>query len=200
MEEKFTWIPFYKELAKALDTLYYKKPRTELLNFIYKDIDIAYTKTLQDKNSNPLLKEDIDPFTVFAIFNKEVAGMTKQDRIEMVKKFMDNFRVKIEGKELKDFEGVPIAIRGNDRFYKKTEIEQLWELLHVIVNNDDDKIAQIYNSINTTKKVKGMYWIAPEKFISLDKHNTIYLKDKYGITIDEGVVSQYDKYVSLMKK
>lgn len=46
MEEKFTWIPFYKELSKALLT--YKDDRKPLVDFIYSELSKVGEKSLVD--------------------------------------------------------------------------------------------------------------------------------------------------------
>lgn len=72
MEEKqFTWIPFYKELAKAL--LIYKDNRKPLVDWIYSELSKVGSGTLVDylKEKDGSQIVDIDPFSVFAIFNKK---------------------------------------------------------------------------------------------------------------------------------
>lgn len=44
MEERFTWIPFYAELAKAL--LACKNDRKPLVDFIYSDLSTVGEKSL----------------------------------------------------------------------------------------------------------------------------------------------------------
>ena len=46
MEEKFTWIPFYMELSKAL--LIYKDNRKPLVDFIYSELSKVGEKSLVD--------------------------------------------------------------------------------------------------------------------------------------------------------
>lgn len=64
---RFTWIPFYKELATKL--LDYKDKRNELVSFIYDDEGLGYyTGYLHMKNKKKTI-DDIDPFSFFGIFN-----------------------------------------------------------------------------------------------------------------------------------
>ena len=61
----FTWIPFYKELAQKL--FRFSRNRTPLVNWIYDNLEgsIGHLKDAPDGRRVP----DIDPFTVYAIFN-----------------------------------------------------------------------------------------------------------------------------------
>ncbi len=72
--EQFDWVDFYKEFAQKL--LEYKKNRSELISIIksvYEDIEINMPKLDLDD-----IVEDIDPFTVFGLFNKHIRNENKQ--------------------------------------------------------------------------------------------------------------------------
>ena len=93
MEEKFTWIPFYMELSKAL--LIYKDNRKPLVDFIYSDLSKVGEKSLVDylhmKDGSKI--SDIDPFSVFAIFNRNVRW---NNRTAFLQKFKDHFSLSQE--------------------------------------------------------------------------------------------------------
>lgn len=75
MDSKFSWVPLYEELATKL--LIYKDDRTPLVDWIYKELG---TVTRDDGKSlvNYLHLQDgskivdIDPFSVFGIFNRNI--------------------------------------------------------------------------------------------------------------------------------
>ena len=74
MAEQFKWTDFYMEFATAL--LAYKENRGELirkLQKVYSDIGMKLPRLEKDGMPN-----DIDPFTVFGLFNK---GITDANRI-----------------------------------------------------------------------------------------------------------------------
>ncbi len=78
MEDKFSWIPFYMELAKAL--LSYKSDRKPLVDWIYSDLSQVGEKSLvtylhMEDGSNI---KDIDPFSVFAIFNRSLKMVSQR--------------------------------------------------------------------------------------------------------------------------
>lgn len=67
---KLEWIPLYTELAKAL--LSCKNNRKPLVDWIYSDIskvgDSSLVEYLHMRDGSKI--KDIDPFSVFAIFNR----------------------------------------------------------------------------------------------------------------------------------
>ena len=66
----FTWIPFYKELSKKL--LQFRNDRKPLVDFIYSELSTVGSKSLVDyiHMEDGSKVKDIDPFSVFAIFNR----------------------------------------------------------------------------------------------------------------------------------
>jgi len=89
MDSKFTWVPLYEELAQAL--LRYKEDRTELVEWIYEDLGkvaradgqslVAY---LKQKDGSRIF--DIDPFSVFAIFNRSTSWDNRTELLTHFKK------------------------------------------------------------------------------------------------------------------
>ena len=75
VDDKYLWVPFYMELADKI--LEYKDNRKELISKIIEAFDNMGMKL-------PKLEEDgypydIDPFTVFALFNKRIKAETRSD-------------------------------------------------------------------------------------------------------------------------
>ena len=78
MDNQFQWVNFYKEFANRL--LAYKNNRTDLVNkvkAIYVNTGINMPTLEKD---NQLV--DIDPFTVFGLFNK--SSMREANRIKII--------------------------------------------------------------------------------------------------------------------
>ena len=70
---KFTWISFYKELSDKLLT--YRDRRDDLINklaTVYESIGMSLPKLEADE------LQDIDPFTVFGLFNKGITDANRQ--------------------------------------------------------------------------------------------------------------------------
>ena len=73
-EELYTWIPFYTELADKF--LPYKDNRDALiakLQAAYESIDMKFPKL--DDDGAPA---DIDPFTIFGLFNKGISNSNRR--------------------------------------------------------------------------------------------------------------------------
>ena len=66
----YTWIPFYKELAQKL--LQFRNDRQPLIDWIYSTIKSEYIKHLKDAPDGRRVA-DVDPFTVYAIFNRGIS-------------------------------------------------------------------------------------------------------------------------------
>ena len=84
MENKdYTWINFYMEFADKL--LEYKDNQKELISKIVKTYDkigMEIATLDRDENERPIIPNEIDPFTVFALFNKHI---TWENRVKIIK-------------------------------------------------------------------------------------------------------------------
>lgn len=79
---KFTWIPYYQEFAKKL--LQYETNRGALLKLIYDNGNELKADYLHDeKGRNDLLK-DIDPFTVFGLFNRRIKRQNRNQYYSII--------------------------------------------------------------------------------------------------------------------
>ena len=108
MAEQFKWVEFYMELASKL--LEFKQSRGALIEKVrnvYSSIGMKIPKLDTDNILN-----DIDPFTVFGLFNK---GITEANRISILEGFASGFNVKAEVPD--DFSGIPILNNMMATFY-----------------------------------------------------------------------------------
>ena len=78
---RYTWIPFYKEFAEKL--LNYRNDRASLLSLIYENRAKLLAKYLHDNKGVDDLLVDVDPFTVFGLFNR---GIKSEKRIESTRR------------------------------------------------------------------------------------------------------------------
>lgn len=178
MEERFSWIPFYSELAKAL--LEYKNDRKPIVEFIYSDLSTVGGKSLVDyiHMEDGSRVKDIDPFSVFAIFNR---SLKLENKMAFLQKFKDRFDIKADLP--KDFDGIPTVNSQRAFFFNWAEknaesIRQFWELFEGVVLEKD--ISQIFDKmVNKTVSQYSLtmilYWIAPNRFLNLDGRNRGYL-------------------------
>src|SRR5574344_1567182 len=89
MEEKFTWVPLYEELAKAL--LKYRNNRGPLVVWIYAELGKitrsdgrSLVEYLHMEDGSQI--KDIDPLSVFGIFNRNLG---EENRTAILEKFKD---------------------------------------------------------------------------------------------------------------
>ena len=95
----FEWIDFYTEFATKL--LEFKDNREKLINKIYSiydNIGISVPKLEKDNEIT-----DIDPFTVFRLFNK---GITNNNRILILNGIASEFQISANVPD--NFDGVPV--------------------------------------------------------------------------------------------
>lgn len=204
MQEFFTWIPLYKELAAAL--LRYRIDRSELVSWIYDDLGqitrtdggslVAY---LHEKNGDNI--KDIDPFSVYAIFNR---NLRLENRTELLQKFKEHLGLASEVPT--DFNGIPTLDARRAFFFSWNDdnakvIQDQWTLFEKVVNNED--IEEAFNQVLDNKMPKysltmALYWIAPERFLSLDSRNRDYLK-AIGLQSDYNKL-RYNTYMETIER
>ena len=185
---KYDWVPFYEELAEKLRE--YQNKRKDLIDNIirqiYKNTGIKMP-TLEANNNASL--NDIDPFTVFGLFNK---GITRDSIIKEIKKLFS-----INAAIPTDYTGIPELYKQNATYYhfsndskrKPDDIDNLWDLFCAALDykktqsaSDLAKLKQAYDKViamdgnGNAKITMGLFWIAPDLFLSLDGPNENYIK------------------------
>ena len=187
------WIEFYKEFANKL--LEFKNNRKELINKLkssFEYINIKTPKIFEEK--------DIDPFTVFGLFNK---GMP--DRMDIINGIAYKFQ--INSKTPEEFYRVPTlfplsAILFNTTDKSKNEdIKNLWNVFETAINYADNKTNEnreaFINAFDLAKDIKGnkwkltqgLYWIRPFNYINLDNPSRKFI-------IENNIIPDYNKYLS----
>ena len=195
----FTWIPYYKEFAQRLTQ--FQKDRKRLLNLIYDNRDELLAKYLHDQGGEGDLLEDIDPFTLFGLFNR---GIKHENRINSAKLFKNILDIKVDIP--KDFEGIPVLNNQKSHFFGfrshrgKNDIQNLWNLFIKVVN--DENFEEEYNTVIKQFIIKvnitmGLFWIRPEKFLAFDRTNRQYLKEQYGIKLPNKA-PEYSEYMKIL--
>lgn len=187
------WVDFYMELADKL--LAYKNNRKALIEKIktvYNALNMRLPKLEADNNII-----DIDPFTIFGLFNK---GITDENRIAILKGIAQEFSVKADVPT--SFDGIPVLNNLAATFYyfigerQDNDIDNLWQVLvsaleYADTNSESSKKAFIeaYDAALQQKGVKwnltmGLYWIRPYKFINLDSRNRWYICNPQNMPAD----------------
>ena len=215
---QFDWVDFYKEFANTL--LQYKDNRGILIEKVEKiynltDIDIP---TLE-RNKQLV---DIDPFTIFGLFNK--SSMTIDNRNKIISAVANLFDIKAPIPT--SFDGIPLLNNQNATYYyfiderDEDDIDTLWGLYEsalMYANDSSSKnawtLSQYFDlAINkkgngNSKITMGLYWIAPTHFLNLDQRNTWYIYESGkmpddlvdSLPIVEDKISAY-KYFEIVDK
>lgn len=185
-----TWVSYYKELADKLTD--YQNKRYELIEIVkevYKKTGIKFPTLASD---NVLM--DIDPFTIFALFNKN--SMKENNKIKILTELASELNIKSKIPSV--FDSIPTVNNLNATYYnfkdygKDNDIENLWTLFTAALNfanypSEDNKLKFIHSfDKNITKTgngnskiTSGLYWIAPETFANFDSRSIWYIFDTY---------------------
>ena len=181
MEKRFTWIPFYTELAKKL--LEFKNNRSDLVKIVY-ELDEKYVSFIHNKDRTPV--SDIDFFSFFSIFNRGTSDENRKIICNSLKK-----KLNLSADIPLNFDGIPTMDNRLSTFYSREtaneQIPLLCSLFEAVFNNDFALIEKFFDKALGFKGTKwnitmGLYWISPYDYISLDSRNRDYLK-KSGINI-----------------
>ena len=180
----FAWMDFYSELATALlEFANDRKPLIEKVKAIYANSGMKLPTLERDNNI-----VDIDPFTVFGLFNK---GITNDNRIAILNQIKKLFN--ISASVPTDFDGIPVLNNMSATFYYfsdgrgEKDIDNLWTLFQYAISyadtqEDEAKFVAAFDTVVAQKGVSwnitmGLYWIRPMTFINLDARNRKLLEN-----------------------
>ena len=196
----FTWIPFYEEMAQKLFD--YRNNRKELVDIVYGlgDNLVGYIKATKQGGR----VEDIDPFSVYGVFNR--GKLKNEKRLAIAKYFKDNFHISAELPN--DFASVPVLNMMSATFYWReniaTDIQPLWDFFECVMLNQTDKFITCFDRVIGQQGVKwnitmGLYWMRPNEYIALDSRNREYLP-QIGINIFKETELDEKHYLELLGK
>ena len=206
-EQKFTWVPFYKELAEKL--LLFKDRRENLVT-ILKDIYQKNDEKLTNIFTDPETQTDIDPFTIFSGFN--FGKQSDEKRQKLCQYYRDAFQITSSVPE--DFKAIPVQQRDQKRFAGATTEPQrfhaLWMLFELALRfqpeqENHSEFIRVYNEAlqfapkkngeasghQQNRLTKGLFYINPQLFISLDESNRSLL----GSMIEDERLSDHAKTI-----
>ena len=188
-----TWAIFYKALAHKL--LEYQNCRDQLIEKIqelYINTQINMPKL---EINNEMI--DMDPFTVFGLFNK--SSMTKKNRIKIIEEMAKLFDVKADIPQ--NFDGIPTVMNLRATFYnfkndrEAQDIENLWSLFEIALLYSSDKSEDNENNfkrkfnqvmaqpgIGIGKLTSGLFWIDSDTFANLDSRAIWYIFEESEIS------------------
>ena len=194
-KEYLTWVEFYTELAtKLLPYANDRKTLIEAILQIYATLSMKLPKL--DSGDMPT---DIDPFTVFGLFNK---GISDSNRIAVLNAFAKAFE--ISAKTPEHFDGVPVLNNMNAAFVWLSDdpgngvhdIDNLWILFGTALAYADDQspnnrstFIAAFDRVKDLKGIRwkltmGLYWVRPLSYLNMDARNRLFLVNPKNITQD----------------
>lgn len=197
------WVEFYQELADNL--VKYKENRTELIEKIKRVYEkINWVLPTLEKDGKVF---DIDPFTVFGLFNK---GLKDKNRTKILKGIKEEFGIKADVPY--KFDGIPVLNNMMSTFYcfkderEEKDMDNLWDFFISAIEYEKDpsldrksRFIECYDKVIKQKGVRwnitmGLFWIRPYSYINLDSTNREFLCKK------NGEFSSFSKTMNGLKK
>lgn len=185
---QFDWIAFYEEFADKL--LAYKDNRQDLIEKIKQIYEVTGIKlpTLEHNENGENEIVDIDPFTTFGLFNKQIKDA---NRIRIITEIKELFSINADVPTY--FDGIPVLNNQKSTFYwfgsgrGEHDIDNLWDVFAyaIALSSSDsaelrEKFTNLFNTSLSQKGVKwnlsmGLYWIRPKRFLNLDSRNRWFI-------------------------
>lgn len=217
-DNKYRWVDFYTEFAQKL--LAYKLDRRALIEKVKLIYSITGLNMPTLEKDNRLV--DIDPFTVFGLFNK--SSMKAEKRIKILSAIAELFDIRVEVPVT--FDSIPLLNNQNATFYwfigyrAEHDIDDLWNLFESALKYAHDPSYENRQSLSkhfdiainikgnaNSKITMALYWIAPHAFLNLDQRNTWYIYESGKLPEDfvatlpvfEGKIPAY-KYFDIVEK
>jgi 5-methylcytosine-specific restriction protein B len=202
----FEWADFYTELANKI--LSFKNNRGELLSKIFATFERVNMKNYLKDGEQDLT--DICPFTVMGIFNR---GIKMSNRIAILTEFVKIFNIRAPLPE--SFEGIPglnnrkAWFFGGKNYDRTTHIDKLWELFETGISLADApsqdaeyRFAQIFDFVVTQPCSSwnitcGLFWIRPNRYMTLDTNTRAYLNDKLGMNFNFKKIPTGNRYLEI---
>jgi 5-methylcytosine-specific restriction protein A len=192
MDERFDWVPFFKEMAGKLLTLRDSQP---YLVSVLKEANINGLTDENPKGVKIPLKE-IDPFTFTSMICKHhTAGRIRV--LEIIKK-----KLQISRRVPKHFDGIPNVDPRQAWLFpfkygrNSDDVAKLWNLYEEVVNKG--KItestfsdAQNVRCAGKAKLTQAMFRAAPDKFLPVDGQTRSYLA-RFGLPNSFSSASEYE--------
>ncbi|MBR4749385.1 MAG: hypothetical protein IK083_07445, partial [Abditibacteriota bacterium] len=212
----FDWVTFYKELAgKLLDFKYNRMVLTDKIRLYCESQNVDIHLLEIDGRF-----ADIDPFTVFGLFNRKIDKDARAKSCICIKELFG-----IEAPAPTDFDTIPDGFGWITKYYNSADdIYIMWDLYEIALEYSADPnpgnraaFADIFDRAMAIKGngkgtiTPGLFWIAPDSFLALNNMTVSYIYDSLvlpgdlvGSLPDEQIVSKSKVksgiYLDLMDK
>lgn len=206
--DRFLWVDFYQEFAQKL--VAYRDNRLDLIKKVKEIYKLSAISMPTLEKDNNLV--DIDPFTVFGLFNKKLRDENRIKLLETIAKLFD-----LKSKVPTSFDSLPVLNPQNATYYRFVDerndgdIDDLWSLFISAIEYDKNPISENKENVSNyfdivnnqkgngnSKITMGLYWIAPNTFLNLDSRNQwfIFKSGKFPSKILDGIESLDSKIYS----
>lgn len=200
------WVDLHRETIGKLLTFRDKQDELIALLLEMRDAGLKVTP-INDQNpkGNIIPLAEIDPFTFLATFNRSV---TVENRLALWSFLKKRWNLQSELPE--SFIGIPVANNQKSWWIPYSflrdpkQVPLLWDLAEQAYNSGPEELSgELYEEclalrgIGLAYLTMGLFWVNPEKFLSLDAVNLGYLEAEYGIV---GNPKTYQGYLSLFQK
>lgn len=209
----FLWVNFFEELANEL--LKYKdKGNRHLLIEKLEMVQNFLEENSQNKSDARSLYKfcaevgdgrfDIDPFTVFVIFNRSINPKTKQNYFEAFKNIFD-----MKSSIPTATDGVSVVDSRKANFFNsKKDIELLWDLFDAALkysNGESNYEQSFIDYFDEAKKIKNvkwrltfaLYWVRPNFFLPLDGMTRNFISSHLKNIVPLEISEYFDKNKNL---
>lgn len=182
---QFSWVEVYEQIADAL--LAFRNKRQVLIQNL-KNAFNEYGVKLPKVDYDGQIR-DIDPFTVFGMFNRRITDVHRNKVICAVAK-----AVGVQVTEPSDYDGVPTLTCqsacyicfSNDSKFMPEHVDHLWDLFGLAIRYADgdlncrEALQRSFDVVVKQPFVKvrltmGLFWIRPDAYVNLDSTNHSYI-------------------------
>jgi 5-methylcytosine-specific restriction protein B len=195
---RFRWASFYQAMADALRT--HRHDRQPLIHFLQEAQSRVEGLNLlsgdQFSDGRKDFVADIDPFTLFGLFNRGIRDSNRQAIARELAGFLD-----VQEPVPQGFEGIPVL--NNQKFWyfpydrdrDPSHIDKLWTVFELgldLADSEDDSVLPSFRTAfdeamqlygEAWNLSFGLYWCRPWSFLSLDERSRLYLSEKLRLSL-----------------
>ena len=181
-----SWIPFYRELARELVEGGWRERQGELVGMLQR---IA-------ANGVPMprvveyMRNDIDPFTVFALFSRELRF---ENQLAVINALKTELKISVPAPKTRPI--IPYSDNRMVGFFSQfvgieDEIETMWDLFELTAKvrsiegiSNNPRLQTLFDAalnvrgVGISKLTSALYWVNPYFFLHSDTVNAVGGKD-----------------------
>ena len=196
--KRFRWARFYQAIADGLVT--HAADRSRLIAFLQElqpsveNLGLLSGDQFADGSKGFI--QDIDPFTLFGLFNRGIKDSNRRAIAAALAQFLG-----VEEALPESFEGIPVLNNQKSWFFPyaknrdPAQIEALWQVFQSGLSLADADTEQAIERFSRDFDAAmgyfgvawnltfGLYWCRPWSFLSLDERSRSYISEKLRLTI-----------------